>query len=92
MKEKSTIEKSTSRTNWKRLKNMQDKDIDYRDNPPTNAEFWKDAKVVANPKTHLSIRLDSDIVRHFKKSGPGYQSRINEVLRAYLKACSNKKC
>lgn len=28
-----------------------------------------------------SIRLDQDVVAKFKATGPGWQSRINEVLR-----------
>lgn len=35
----------------------------------------------ANPKVPISIRLDSDVVAKFKASGPGWQSRMNEVLR-----------
>ena len=32
-------------------------------------------------KTATSIRLDADVVEHFKAGGPGWQSRINEALR-----------
>jgi len=35
----------------------------------------------ANPKTPISIRLDQDVIAKFKATGPGWQSRINEVLR-----------
>lgn len=31
------------------------------------------------------MRLDSDILKFFKKEGPGYQTRINEALRKLLK-------
>ncbi len=33
------------------------------------------------PKTAISLRLDQDVVAHFKAEGPGWQSRINETLR-----------
>jgi uncharacterized protein (DUF4415 family) len=33
------------------------------------------------PKLAVSIRLDQDVVEKFKASGPGWQSRINEVLK-----------
>ena len=36
---------------------------------------------LAHPKKHLNIRLDADVVDRFKASGPGWQSRINDVLR-----------
>ena len=35
----------------------------------------------APTKKLLSIRLDPDIVEHFRKSGPGWQRRINDTLR-----------
>jgi len=34
-----------------------------------------------NPKVPVSIRLDQEVVAKFKATGPGWQSRINEVLR-----------
>ncbi|QDZ11317.1 BrnA antitoxin family protein [Devosia ginsengisoli] len=34
-----------------------------------------------HPKKHLNIRLDADVVDRFKASGPGWQSRMNDVLR-----------
>lgn len=37
------------------------------------------------PKIATTIRLDADIVAHFRASGPGWQSRINAALRAALK-------
>jgi uncharacterized protein (DUF4415 family) len=36
-------------------------------------------------KTRIALRLDPDIVEHFKKRGPGWQSRINATLRKALK-------
>lgn len=35
----------------------------------------------ANPKVPVSIRLDPEIVSKFKATGPGWQSRMNDVLR-----------
>lgn len=36
---------------------------------------------IAAPKEKLTMRLDADIVRHFRDSGPGWQSRINDALK-----------
>jgi uncharacterized protein (DUF4415 family) len=33
------------------------------------------------PKVSTTIRLDADIVEHFRAEGPGWQSRINAALR-----------
>jgi uncharacterized protein (DUF4415 family) len=35
------------------------------------------------PKTSVSLRLDADVLEWFKAFGPGYQTRINSILRAY---------
>lgn len=34
-----------------------------------------------NPKVAVSLRLDQDVVARFKASGPGWQTRMNSVLR-----------
>jgi uncharacterized protein (DUF4415 family) len=36
------------------------------------------------PKTLVSLRIDPDILEFFRAGGPGYQSRMNAVLRAYV--------
>ena len=32
-------------------------------------------------KALLSVRLDEDVIAHFRATGPGWQSRINDALR-----------
>lgn len=34
-----------------------------------------------NPKKQVTMRLDSEVVARFRADGPGWQSRINEILR-----------
>lgn len=36
-------------------------------------------------KTPVSLRLDPDVVEHFRSTGAGWQSRINALLRASMK-------
>ena len=40
----------------------------------------------ASPKAHVNIRLDTDIVQAFKGTGSGWQTRMNNALRDWLKA------
>lgn len=42
----------------------------------------------SSPKQAVSLRLDSDVLAHYRAAGPGWQSRMNEDLRkaAKLKA------
>jgi uncharacterized protein (DUF4415 family) len=35
----------------------------------------------ATPKEAVNIRLDPDVLAHFRAGGPGWQSRINAALR-----------
>lgn len=36
------------------------------------------------PKVSTTIRLDQDVLDGFRKTGPGWQSRINAALREWL--------
>jgi len=52
----------------------------------TDAKFWKSAKVVLpTPKEIVTMRLDADLLRWLRRE-PGYQTRINAILRAYMQA------
>ena len=43
-------------------------------------------------KVPVSIRLDADVLDYFKHGGTGgYQSRINAVLRSYVRAQTNRR-
>ena len=37
-------------------------------------------------KESISLRVDQDVLEWFKAQGPGYQTRINTVLRAFRDA------
>jgi len=66
--------------------------VDADEAPDLSAPEWRkvlDATPVtrgrpksAQPKISTTIRLDADIVAHFRTGGRGWQSRINEALRA----------
>ena len=87
-------DRGESRTDWRRLDRQDDaaleraiaSDPDWRDVPK---DWFKDAEaVVGPPKRLISLRLDADVVDWFRARGPRYQTRINAVLRAYMKAKS----
>ena len=40
----------------------------------------------APSKAAVSLRVDQDVLEWFKAQGPGYQTRINTVLRAFRDA------
>jgi uncharacterized protein (DUF4415 family) len=45
---------------------------------------------LAIPKVQVTIRLDHDILAHFRASGQGWQTRVNEVLRREKKKKGKK--
>jgi len=56
------------------------------DAPGTDEAFWKDAKVVwPSRKETVTIRLDADLLAWLRRER-GYQTRINAILRTYMKA------
>ena len=46
---------------------------------------------VREPKLAVSLRLDADVLRFFRGFGAGYQTRINEVLKAFMHARSENE-
>jgi len=51
-------------------------------------EGWEKTIILGVPeaKKDVHIRLDPDVLRWFKSHGPGYQTRINAVLRSFVLA------
>ena len=50
-------------------------------------DFWDDAEIVTPPpKEAISIRIDEDVLEWFRNQGPGYQTRMNAVLRSFMEA------
>lgn len=81
-----------SHTDTARIKAMSDRDVeqaiahdpDWEDFPDN---WYEQAEaVMPKPKVPVSIRLDADLVEHFRSTGRGWQTRINAVLRAYTEA------
>ena len=95
MREHSTKKKSRSaaehpRTDWARVDALTDEDIaaaisnDPDAAPALDAEWFASATLVMpQPKEQISIRLDRDVLEHFRRY-PRYQTRINAILRAVM--------
>jgi uncharacterized protein (DUF4415 family) len=54
-------------------------DPDRRSGDWTNAVMPEQSR-----KKLISLRIDPDVLDFFKAQGPGYQTRINAVLQAYM--------
>lgn len=78
--------KKDSKTDWTRLSEMRDEDIDTSDIPELDDTFFEEAEVRLPPKMSVTMRLDADVLEWFKAQGKGYQTRINRLLRKYMEA------
>jgi uncharacterized protein (DUF4415 family) len=83
-------------TDWQRLRRMTDEEVHAAvlEDPeikPTDEDFWKTARVVMpQPKKTVTMRLDADLLAWFRRK-PGYQTRINAILRAYMNAHAEER-
>lgn len=41
--------------------------------------------ISASPKEHVNIRLDADVLTAFRRTGSGWQTRLNNALRDWLR-------
>ncbi len=80
-------------TDWDRIDRMTDTDIansiadDPDAAPNLDTDWFRTATLVMpEPKQAVSLRIDFDVLRWYKGQGPGYQSRMNAILREYAKA------
>ena len=54
--------------------------------PPDGPSFSRVRIAWPGAKVQLTFRLDQEILDWFRADGPGYQTRINAVLRAFVNA------
>ncbi len=87
--------KSQSDLSRVRAKSEEELARDIADDPDfsNEAEDWyvNAELIMPTPKKLLSLRLDSDIIDWFKGQGPGYQTKMNAVLRAFVKQAERKR-
>ena len=81
-----------SKTDWKRVKAMKNRDIKLTPEHP-ELDLKHIARVIVRkglkpvtPKRSISLRVDADVLAWFQAQGAGYQTRINAVLKAFKDA------
>jgi uncharacterized protein (DUF4415 family) len=79
------VKKDGSLSDWKKAASMTNAQIEAAiDDDPDEAGMimdWENATVeLPQPKAVLNMRIDKDLLEYFRKSGKGYQSRINAIL------------
>ena len=89
MKARRTSRKSL--TDFKRLDELDDKDINFSEVPEIPPSKFARGIVRSGlkpipPKKQLTLRVDQDVLAWFRAQGRGYHTRINALLRAYMDA------
>ena len=81
-----------SKTDWKRVKAMKNRDIKLTPEHP-ELDLKHIARVIVRKglkpvtsKRSISLRVDADVLAWFQAQGAGYQTRINAVLKAFKDA------
>jgi len=79
-------------TDWERVRNMKDEEIDISDIPMLTDEMLATAKRFSYGKlvdemseTEVNIKIKNDILTFFKSMGDDWQERINEALAQVVK-------
>jgi uncharacterized protein (DUF4415 family) len=86
---KELVENGGDHSDWKKAASMTNAQIEAAiADDPDEADMimdWENATVeLPQPKAKLNMRIDKDVLEYFRKTGKGYQSRINAVLRSYV--------
>ncbi|VTT27851.1 Uncharacterized protein conserved in bacteria [Klebsiella pneumoniae] len=66
------------------LATIQAKDIDTSDAPELTDHAWSTAergRFYRPRKVQKTVRIDADVLYWLESKGPGYQTRINSILR-----------
>lgn len=81
-----------SKTDWPRVRALKDRNIKTpAEHPEADVKhivrgIVRQGLKPYSPKASISLRVDADVLEWFKSKGPGYQTRINAVLKAFKDA------
>lgn len=79
--------KNSSKTNWDRINQLTDQEIDTSDIPPLDDAFFANAKLrLPKGKVPVVMSVDADVIEWFKSQGPEYRNLINTALRVFAEA------
>ena len=83
--------KRKSDTELQRLAARREEEIDLGDVPELDEAFFREVELRPPIKKPITIRLDADVLEWFRSQGPGYQTRINRLLRRYMEVQQQRR-
>jgi len=89
------LRQGEDRTDWDRVRALTDEEveasIDFEDEGKFDlSRAFRGMPPMPGPKQQLTVRFDGDLIDWFKGQGPGYQTRMNAVLRHYVEGEKRK--
>ena len=80
------LKRGEDRTDWARVDALTEAELEASIDRAEEGEVdWVSADVeLPKPKQLFTMRYDPEILAWFKAQGPGYQSKINAVLKRYV--------
>jgi uncharacterized protein (DUF4415 family) len=80
-----------SRTDWARVDAMTEDELEASiaadpDDVHEEPDWTKAVLGLPPRKEHINIRIDADVLSWFKQTGRGWQTRMNNVLRAFVES------
>jgi uncharacterized protein (DUF4415 family) len=94
---KEMVARGESKTDFARLRATTDTDLEREiaadsDWDGVDEDWFERARaVLPRGKRLVSLRFDKDVIEWFRASGPGYQTRINHVLRTFMERSMKTK-
>ncbi|HTB11090.1 MAG TPA: BrnA antitoxin family protein [Bryobacteraceae bacterium] len=88
---KAKIARGEDRTRWRKTNSVTGKKLEASiradaDDVHGEPDWTKSIMGVPAPKDHINMRVDHDVLQWFKASGRGYQTLMNNVLRAFVQS------
>src|SRR5215470_14622827 len=88
---KAKILRGEDRTNWRKANAVTGKKLEASiradaDDIHEEPDWTQSVMGIPAPKDHINIRVDHDVLEWFKASGRGYQTLMNNVLRAFVQS------
>ena len=78
--------KNSSATDWERVDNLTDEQIDTSDIPVLDADFFSRAKLQMPSKPTVVLNVDADVLEWFQAQGTNSKEKMNAALRIYAEA------
>ena len=75
--------KISSKTNWEKVGNKSDEEIDFSDSPELSAEFMSSARCES---ATVTLEVEPDVLAWFRAQGKPSSDKMRAALRIYARA------